>query len=465
VALTGGETALAATEIDCACRLQAALDEKQARLWIAEVIVRHHIATRGLAAAMRTLAELQAAAEEATDRRALARAAAYRALLASLSEEAPEEILRLADEAAERLSAFAPRERVSHALVEAARHHAGAGSAPADAPEAASVLLQGMPAPSGSAASAAFVSSALRSVARLADAAGASRLPVMLRGDVGLHPDRWIARLHADRPGPAITLDCSGVTDEVTPERLTDAFEQAGGGTLVLHEVGGLPAETQPTLLRLIRKALVSSDSARPVSTTTRALERRVGDGSFSADLFSALTPVTLDIPPVRETPEDIPALAREHLARLSGPSAPTPALTPAADAALQQYGWPGSERQLLNVLEAAFGQVRSEPRPVIDSLHLGLDGAATGTVGLQQDPTVRMERGDTLDDALARAERHLIELSLVEHAGQVTATAQALGLTRQGLYKKMKRLGIDPARVWSDDASGERKAEMTEAM
>ncbi|RMH59376.1 MAG: sigma-54-dependent Fis family transcriptional regulator, partial [Bacteroidetes bacterium] len=143
----------------------------------------------------------------------------------------------------------------------------------------------------------------------------------------------------------------------------------------------------------------------------------------------------------------------------LQTPGTPLASITSDAMEVLCRYAWPGNVRQLRNELERALTAVRSEPAPVIDCAALSpllresvdapppIASVRTDGNGLVPAP------GESLDDVLARAEKAIIERVLTDLDGQVSASAQALGLTRQGLYKKMKRLGIDPAAYSSPAA------------
>jgi DNA-binding NtrC family response regulator len=170
----------------------------------------------------------------------------------------------------------------------------------------------------------------------------------------------------------------------------------------------------------------------------------------FLEELYYLLNVIPLRIPPLRERREEIPLLARYFLKILRPPGTPLPSITGRALDALVRYAWPGNVRQLRNEMERALVFTGSEPAPMIDLKDLSpvLGEALEAAVALRPPAgEQRLPWNQDLDEVLAGAEKGLIEQVLDEYEGQVSAAAQALGLTRQGLYKKMKRLGIDAAR------------------
>ena len=169
-------------------------------------------------------------------------------------------------------------------------------------------------------------------------------------------------------------------------------------------------------------------------------------------DLYYRLGVIPLHVPPLRERREEIPLLVRHFLNALRPPGTPLPTLTNRAVEALLHYAWPGNVRQLHNEIERLFAFLGSEPAPLIDAKDLSptLVEASGGPLSpelLASAQEAILKPGHALDQVLAGTEKVLIERVLAEHHGQITASANALGLTRQGLYKKMKRLGIDASR------------------
>jgi DNA-binding NtrC family response regulator len=227
-----------------------------------------------------------------------------------------------------------------------------------------------------------------------------------------------------------------GAFTDARQER-TGRFELADGGTLFLDEVGNLPAGQQAKLLRVLESGEfepVGSSRTRRVdvrliSATNADLGQRVTAGLFRQDLMFRINTVEIHVPPLRQRAADILPLASAALAdaarrygrRLAG-------FDPQAMRALTQYAWPGNVRELRNVVERAVLLAGSEVVGVGD-LRLGA-AVDAGPPALEE---------MSLEDA----ERALIRAALRRHAGSATAAAQALGLSRSAMYRRMEKLGI----------------------
>lgn len=301
--------------------------------------------------------------------------------------------------------------------------------------------------------------------------------PVLLTGEPGTGKRTLAARIHridAGPDAPCITVDCTNIEQDRLDGRLFGhgapaapeaspatacAFARADGGTLILHQVHLLPRDVQKRLVYTLREGTVPTPGAeaplsvdvRVIATSTEALDRlhrRMDDA-----LLHRLRVLHLEVPPLRERREDIPLLVR-HLMRDLGPAgSPLPTLSSAVRTILQQAPWPGNIRQLRNELERALAPLRNEPAPMLDvgDLSPGLVRAAQNREGAPATDTLsyRLQHASlTLNDALADVERALIRNTLARFDGQVAPTADALGLTRQGLYKKIDRLNIDLDRL-----------------
>ncbi|HKE43916.1 MAG TPA: sigma-54 dependent transcriptional regulator [Steroidobacteraceae bacterium] len=227
-----------------------------------------------------------------------------------------------------------------------------------------------------------------------------------------------------------------GAFTDARQER-TGRFELADGGTLFLDEVGNLPAGQQAKLLRVLESGEfepVGSSRTRRVdvrliSATNADLGQRVTAGLFRQDLMFRINTVEIHVPPLRQRAADILPLASAALAdaarrygrRLAG-------FDPQAMRALTQYAWPGNVRELRNVVERAVLLAGSEVVGIGD-LRLGA-AVDAGPPALEE---------MSLEDA----ERALIRAALRRHAGSATAAAQALGLSRSAMYRRMEKLGI----------------------
>mgnify|MGYP006271532809 CR=1 FL=1 len=340
-------------------------------------------------------------------------------------------------------------------------------------------------------------SPAMQAVVRQIDRIRTSHSPVLITGARGTGKEQVAEAVHRTSTradGPLVHVRCASMQRDPLARRLfghanaaaqtTGAVHDAAGGTLVLHDVGDLSERVQAALVRLLDTGAVVPVGAntpqradvRVLALTTADLSDAVQRGAFREDLYHHLNVIRLRVPPLRERREDIPLLARAFLNTLRPAGTPLASITDRALDALLRYDWPGNLRQLRNEIERALVFVGNEPAPTIDVHTLSdavLDAASPEPLppptAANRDATPRsdapavpsgfdldaiLDADVTLRDVLARAETAIIERALRECGGQVTATADLLGLSRQGLYKKMKRLSIDPARFHADAAS-----------
>jgi two-component system response regulator PilR (NtrC family) len=226
-------------------------------------------------------------------------------------------------------------------------------------------------------------------------------------------------------------------------------FQAAGGGTLFLDEVADLPLPMQVKLLRAIQEKAVRPVGAqqeiptdvRILSATHRDLSGLVREGQFRQDLYYRLNVIELKVPPLRDRPEDIPALARHILAGLERTAGgPVPALGRSALAALQEYPYPGNVRELENILERAVALCEGE-RIEAGDLHLpALPPAPHGTAA-----TPPPDPGDMpLEEYLANVERAVIEQALAATRHNKTAAARRMGITFRALRYRLEKLGME---------------------
>jgi DNA-binding NtrC family response regulator len=216
--------------------------------------------------------------------------------------------------------------------------------------------------------------------------------------------------------------------------------ETARGGTLFLDEVGEVPTEVQPGLLRFLQDGSYTPlgetrerrSDARVVAATNRDLEKAVADGRFREDLFHRLKVIPIEVPPLRQRPEDIPLLFGHFLARAAQEEGvPEPAVEPSVLTRLAAYPWPGNVRELQNLARVLL--VEANRGRLIREAHLPerlLKGAA--------------RPGRSLAAQMEAVERKAITTALKEAAGNRAAAARLLGISRQALAQKMKRLGMD---------------------
>jgi DNA-binding NtrC family response regulator/tetratricopeptide (TPR) repeat protein len=305
-----------------------------------------------------------------------------------------------------------------------------------------------------------------------------SHSPVLITGESGTGKTlvgRAVHETSERSDGPFRHVRCANMQQDPVEERLFGRVDPDGtltpgivqacsGGTLLLENVATLPGPTQSALVRMLDSNEIIPQGAtdahpidvRVIATAGPSLVSKVEDGPVRQDLYHRLNVIPLRVPPLRERREDIPLLVRHFLNTLGPRDLPAASVTSEALEALLQYDWPGNVRQLRNELERALTVVQSEPAPTIDidllseSL-LKPDETPSSASSPSGDLEAIFDADRSLDDVLARTEKEVIEHVLQNHGGKVTASADVLGLTRQGLYKKMKRLGIDASTFQVD--------------
>jgi two-component system nitrogen regulation response regulator NtrX len=221
-------------------------------------------------------------------------------------------------------------------------------------------------------------------------------------------------------------------------------FQKAHGGTLFLDEVADMSLKTQSKVLRTLdeqRFTPVGSDEpitvdARVIASTNKDLEEEISKGNFREDLFYRLNVIPFYVPPLRERQEDVPLLTRYFLKEFSAAYGRRPReITDDAIDALMNYSWPGNVRELRNVMERIV--IMNPTTSRFDRKHL--------PPLIQRDGSRRTAGAEfsTLHQARAAYERDYILKKLDENHGNVSRTADVLGLERSHLYRKMKALGI----------------------
>jgi two-component system nitrogen regulation response regulator NtrX len=220
-------------------------------------------------------------------------------------------------------------------------------------------------------------------------------------------------------------------------------FQKADAGTLFLDEVGDMSLKTQSKVLRTLdegRFAPVGLEEpitvdARVIAATNKDLEEEISKGNFREDLFYRLNVIPFFVPPLREHKEDIPQLARHFLKELSGAySRRGPEITDDAIETLARYLWPGNVRELRNVIERIV--IMNPTVHKLDRKHLP-------PLVYREGSRRTMGEFSTLHQARAAYERDYILKKLDENHGNVSRTAEVLGLERSHMYRKMKALGI----------------------
>jgi two-component system, NtrC family, nitrogen regulation response regulator NtrX len=295
------------------------------------------------------------------------------------------------------------------------------------------------------------------------DRVAPSESRVCILGETGTGKELVARAIHersARRERPFVSVNCAAVPSELIESELfghekgafTGAavrhlgkFEQAHGGTLFLDEIGDMPAAMQAKLLRLLQEGeLERIGGERPIVVNTRVivathrdLDALVQKGAFREDLYHRVFVFPITLPPLRERPGDIAALAEHFAALVAEQNGWKPrGFDRAAIEELARYAWPGNVRELRNVVERLLlltdGTVGVDAvREVLTSRHArGHASVATGS--------------GTLASRVDAFEREVVLNELAAHGHRVAETARALGLERSHLYKKCAQLGID---------------------
>jgi two-component system response regulator GlrR len=221
-------------------------------------------------------------------------------------------------------------------------------------------------------------------------------------------------------------------------ERRLGVFEAADGGTLFLDEVGELPLELQTRLLGVLERRRVQPVGGREprpidvrlVAASNRDLRREINRGAFREDLYFRLAVVTVELPPLRERPEDIPLYVETFLADLAGGEA-APALDQETLERLQAAPWRGNVRELRNAVERAVALGVVEPPPA----------TASAPLATEIDPAVPYKVHKAL--LLERFERAYVEALLARHGGNITRAARAAEIDRVYLLRLMDKFGL----------------------
>lgn len=306
-------------------------------------------------------------------------------------------------------------------------------------------------------------SAGVEAVLRAVEKVRETRVPVLIQGETGTGKELVARALHytsSRRERLFVAQNCSALAENLLESELfghvkgafTGAdrdkkglFELADGGTLFLDEVGEAPLSIQAKLLRVLQEGEIWPVGAtkprtvdvRVVSATHRDLERMVREGGFRQDLFYRLHVYPVRMPALRERREDIPLLARHFLDRYAREfGRAVTGFVPEAVERLAVYDWPGNVRELQNEVQRALITRTDGDLIQIDDLSPRLLGrsAVSDSGDLPRGP---------LKDMLDAVERLLLQRALREHLNNKTRAAEALGVTREGLHKKLARFGL----------------------
>jgi DNA-binding NtrC family response regulator len=284
-----------------------------------------------------------------------------------------------------------------------------------------------------------------------------SDAPVLISGEVGSGKELVARALHQQserRSRSFVAVNCASFSDnQVEAElfghengsdqpRREGRLQAADGGTLLLDEVGELPAHTQPRLLRVLEERAFEPTGNGPVSvdvrllsTTHRPLKDLLAQGRFREDLYYRLKTLEIDVPPLRERTGDVPLLINHFMQRFASPGAPTRVSDEAVNA-LAHHPFPGNVRELEHAIQHAMVLAADQPELRLEHLPPAVvEGhtARTQNVGLRP-----------LHEALGQYEREYLRHALELCQGHKSATAALLGISRKNLWEKLKRYGIE---------------------
>jgi two-component system nitrogen regulation response regulator NtrX len=292
---------------------------------------------------------------------------------------------------------------------------------------------------------------------------------VLLTGPAGTGKEVAARMLHARSrraDGPFVALNCATLApgrfeeelfgveagpDPLAQPRRAGVLERAHGGTLLLDEVADMPLETQGKIVRALQdQGFVRLGGAqrvtvdvRVLAATNRDLQAEIAAGRFREDLYYRLAVVPLRVPALRERREDIPALARHFMARSGETSGMPPReISEDALAAMQAYEWPGNVRELRNLIDWLLIMAPGDARDPIRPDHLPPQVGAAAPAALKLDRASEIMTLP-LRDARELFERQYLEAQLLRFGGNISRTANFVGMERSALHRKLKFLGV----------------------
>lgn len=304
-------------------------------------------------------------------------------------------------------------------------------------------------------------SRAMRSAIERAQQVSARRVPVLIQGETGVGKELFARAIHGDdeRNGPFVTFNCGATTKELigselfghvrgaftgaTNEGRAGRFELAHGGTLCLDEIGELPLDLQPVLLRVLEEGVIyrlgdgkpRHVNVRLLAMTNRDLLQEVEAGRFRRDLYHRINVTRVRVPPLREREQDIELLMEHFNLQLSlRHGVPVRQFGPDIRAAMRSYSWPGNVRELRNLVESLL---LTSDQDLVQLSELPEELLATSDqhlVGIPEAPVTSLEEGERI--AIVRA--------IKDCQGNLAKAARALGVSRSTLYRKVERYRLE---------------------
>jgi two-component system, NtrC family, nitrogen regulation response regulator NtrX len=292
---------------------------------------------------------------------------------------------------------------------------------------------------------------------------------VLIMGENGTGKELVARSIHSmsrRRTAPFVEVNCAAIPEELIESELfghvrgafTGAvadrrgkFEAAHGGTIFLDEIGDMSLKTQAKVLRVLQEQVMEAVGgstrirvdARVLAATNKDLPTEIRAARFREDLYFRLNVVPIYVPPLRERIEDIPLLADHFMAMLAREYGRRPkTFEPDAVAALQRYPWPGNVRELRNLVERLMIMVPGDRVGSRDVTFLDQGHVAVPLAEMKPDAIA------PLHDARDDFERQYILRALAAQQGNISRTADVLGVERSNLYRKMRGFGIAPRRT-----------------
>ncbi|MFO0636904.1 MAG: sigma 54-interacting transcriptional regulator [Nannocystaceae bacterium] len=313
-------------------------------------------------------------------------------------------------------------------------------------------------------------SDAMREIFALLDRLGPTPLTTLVLGETGTGKEEVARALHAasQRRGPFVVLDCGSLPHALAESvvfghrkgAFTGAiadrpgcFEEADGGTLFIDEIGELPLELQPKLLRALDRRevvrigehVVRAVDVRVIAATNRELRKAIGEGTFRLDLYHRLAHVIVQIPPLRQRPQDIEPLARHFAAMVSDRVGRQFSLDQGALARLRDQPWEGNVRQLRHVVERACLLASSDviTRNEIAAPGLLHDSECSIDPGAAERALYQLPLKQALEQVGDAFARRYCEHLLSQTGGDLDLAATRAQYTRKGLRELLRRLGL----------------------
>jgi len=299
----------------------------------------------------------------------------------------------------------------------------------------------------------------MRTVFAMLERAAQSDATVLIEGETGTGKEATAEALHTTgsrKKGPFVVVDCGAIPPQLLESELfghekgaftgavtarLGAFESAHGGTIFLDEVGELPIDLQPKLLRALERREIKrignarhqSVDVRVVAATNRNLRAEVNARRFRSDLYYRLAVLELRLPSLHERPDDVPLLVEHILAQLGAAGAPGAEVLrdPRLLADLSRHPWPGNVRELRNYVERCLALREEPPLPPVDGAEPAPAAPVEGDLRAARESWQRDFEKRYLQDLLAK------------HGNNVSAAARAAGVDRKYFYRLLWRNGL----------------------